>query len=127
MYREELCHFGIKGMRWGVRKKREYHADSSKAWKKNRAYELSDAELNRRLNRLNKENQYKTMTASPMTKFGRRVVAGLLVGTAVSVVRTKMTGEMAKAVDKGFSFVSQAIHGPDPENIARMLSNSIKG
>ena len=27
----ELMHYGVKGMRWGVRKKRTYHEDYQKA------------------------------------------------------------------------------------------------
>lgn len=79
-YRDELYHWGIKGMKWGVRRyqnkdgtltsegKKHYsqdHEDYTRAHTKKSVREMSDSELNARINRLQKERQYEQLTASP--------------------------------------------------------------
>lgn len=73
----ELCHFGIKGQKWGVRRyqnpdgtltpagKRRYsnkHEDYSRAHSKKSVKSMSDVELRNRINRLQMEKQYGDMT-----------------------------------------------------------------
>lgn len=78
-----LAHFGIPGMKWGVRRfqnddgtlteegKQRYGRDSepeSKSWKKSDASNLSDEELRRRNNRLQSERQYRDLTTTQAEK-----------------------------------------------------------
>lgn len=81
VYNDELYHWGIKGMKWGVRryqnqdgtltvegKKRyqqEDHPDYTRAHEKKSVRELSDADLNAKINRLQKEKQYQSLVAKP--------------------------------------------------------------
>ena len=80
VYRDELYHWGIKGMKWGVRRyqnkdgtltsegKKHYsqdHEDYTRVHTKKSVREMSDSELNARINRLQKEQQYERLTASP--------------------------------------------------------------
>lgn len=58
----ELMHYGIKGMKWGVRKKRTYHEDYKKAHDKKSVRDMSDKELRERNNRLQMEQQYAQLT-----------------------------------------------------------------
>lgn len=48
---EALMHYGVKGMKWGVRK--------------SEIAQLSDEELQRRVNRLNLEKRYKELMPHP--------------------------------------------------------------
>lgn len=106
----ELRHFGVRGMKWGVRKKREPHPESSRRFDKRKAWELSDAELNKRINRINKERQYSDMTASKAAKWrkaGLRAVGAMAAGVTILALRKKLEPVIGKAVDKGYDFVSR--------------------
>lgn len=80
VYKDELYHWGVKGMKWGVRRyqnkdgtltaegKKRYiqdHDDYTRVHTKKSVREMSDSELNSRINRLQKEQQYERLTASP--------------------------------------------------------------
>ena len=76
----ELYHYGILGMKWGVRRTPEQlarvrksssekvHDDYKKAHDSKSVKEMSDAELRSRLNRLNMEQQYTKLNPSSIRK-----------------------------------------------------------
>lgn len=70
----ELYHHGIKGMRWGVRRKTKPTVDPSykKAHSKKNPKYMSDNELREINNRLNAERQYRDMTKTKSK--GKKVV-----------------------------------------------------
>lgn len=87
----ELYHWGIKGMKWGVRryqnkngsltpagKKRysEVHEDYAKAHSGKSVKSMSNKELQDVNNRLNMERQYATLTKK--TSKGKKVVQSLI-------------------------------------------------
>lgn len=61
-----LQHYGVKGMKWGVRKKRIYSKDYSetKALRKKKASELSNEELRKLNERMNLEQNYERLNPS---------------------------------------------------------------
>lgn len=68
-----LEHHGIKGMRWGVRKRRKsgpssQDAKTARNIRKKRASELSDKEIETYLKRVRLESQYKQATATRLDK-----------------------------------------------------------
>lgn len=80
-----LAHFGVKGMKWGIRKQR-VSKGSSKSSKKSDTHEdyqhahsrvsnkkLSNKELQRRVNRLNLEKQYGELTAKKQGKYRKKL------------------------------------------------------
>lgn len=100
----ELYHYGIRGMRWGVRrfqnkdgsltsagrkrqksKGEEVHEDYKKAHSKESIKSMSDSELRSRNNRLQMERQYSMMTQKIGP--GKKVVSAFIstAGTIAAV------------------------------------------
>lgn len=80
---EFLAHFGVKGMKWGVRKQRvskgkkstplKGHDDYKHAHSSTSNNKLSNKELQRRVNRLNLEKQYSELTTKKQSKYRRKL------------------------------------------------------
>lgn len=102
VYNDELYHWGVKGMKWGVRRyqnkdgtltsegKKHYsqdHEDYTRAHTKKSVREMSDSELNARINRLQKEQQYERLTASP-SKLQKAIKIAGATATALGTVTT---------------------------------------
>ena len=100
MGKNELKHFGVLGMRWGVRRGR--NAVSSKARKHPRAQDLSDDELKQRITRLEREQNYKRLTAGKFDK-AKKIVGGILIGVATAQVARFVN----KGVDKGVTAIGK--------------------
>lgn len=102
VYSDELYHWGIKGMKWGVRRyqnkdgtltsegKKHYaqdHEDYTRAHTKKSVREMSDSELSTRINRLQKEQQYARLTESP-SKIQKAIKIAGTTATALGTVTT---------------------------------------
>ena len=122
-----LQHYGVKGMKWGIRRyqnkdgtitnagKRRARKDSSpeskirqqrKADLKNRR-SLSDADLDKRINRLKKEKQFKELVEEDIAP-GRTAVKKFMKSTGGKILSSAALGTLAFAgkhfvANKGFS------------------------
>ncbi len=142
-----LAHHGIKGQKWGIRrfqnpdgtrtflgKKREREqVDHDKLIKSTDAKELykhrdqlSDRELQDRLNRLRNEKALKDMTKNPdggrafvkkiMTKMGEKsaeVIAATVVSATVAAVMTKGKDTITNTIKDIGSMPLSFIYGPE--------------
>ena len=105
----ELKHYGVKGMKWGVRRasrRRPPSADHvrAKELKKKKLSQLSNAELKELNNRMNLESQYKNLkrqNVSAGRKFIQDVVRETAKNTASEYAR--------KYTKKGINYVSSNI------------------
>ena len=100
--KQAMKHYGTKGMKWGVRKKRSASASSKATSKlrKKKAFELSDDQIKKVNGRLNLEKQYKQLNASTTDK-GKSLANKVVGGAAVTV--------LTAAVAAGFTSAGKAV------------------
>lgn len=109
-----LVHDGILGMKWGIRRYRNYDGSLTDEGKKRYGYgkakyfrsvkRMPDAELNDRLSRLRKEKEYKDLTSKqkrpkqvgPVRKTIKKIIESVGDGTANAIRNTvqKKVGKM---------------------------------
>lgn len=98
----ELYHWGVKGMKWGVRKKRKdkyVDPEHARAHSNTRVREMSNQELRERNNRLEAERKYRELRRQ--TNTGQRAVstfiktAGTLSAVAGAYITYKKFGKDA--------------------------------
>ena len=104
-----LEHYGIKGMRWGVRRKNPSGGSSSPA-KTRTTYKkapsaLNDQELNRRIKRMELEKKYNDLNSKDLTP-GRKYAQSILEGSGRQAVGAAVGGTVtflvARALKKKF-------------------------
>ena len=95
-----LQHYGILGMKWGVRRTPEQLARASgkKSSSDDEVKKMSDSELRSKINRLQMEKQYKQLTSSEIS-VGRKFVQQ----TATNYVSKYMTKGIDVVIKKATS------------------------
>ena len=127
----ELYHFGILGMKWGIRryqnpdgsyteegkrrksKGQDYDPDYWKAHDKKKVEYMSDKELQQRINRINNEKQYKQMQKSSTRRFleesGQRWLKTVVVGTLIAVSAKYVKDHAPEMISAGRDFVGNLV------------------
>lgn len=72
MGHSELMHFGVKGMKWGVRKSRIKNAKRWTSKKQAKIDGMSDDQLKKANNRLRLEKEYMQLTQTKLEKYRKR-------------------------------------------------------
>ena len=109
-----IYHFGIKGMKWGIRRYQNKDGSLTAAGKKrygdsssvnNEIKDLTDQELRDRINRLNLERQYRDLTTpsgQKQTNKGKQFVTSVLETSGKNIATQLVTYGMGAAVNKLF-------------------------
>lgn len=118
MKNDELLHYGILGMKWGVRRtpeqlrraRGELKSESSSkqtSSKKSRSLsDLSDDELKKKVQRLQLEEQYKRLNPERVSagkKFAKKILNDVVVPAATEVGKNmvrEMLNDAAKSLTK---------------------------
>lgn len=120
-----LAHYGIRGMKWGVRRyqnkdgsltaagKKRYSGDggnigttkstTSSSSGRKKVSEMTDDELNRAVRRLQLEQQYRQLNPEKISagqKFVNKVANDVLIPAATTVARNAVQKVMQDAVSK---------------------------
>lgn len=126
-----LEHFGVKGMKWGVRRSKAELAKGGGSSKDKNASEkpkpkaasgpnsreakksikeMSDKELKDYVNRLNMEQQYARMQPTPFTQRAAKFATDIVVGVA----KQQLTNQLSKQVGKQFDLLGgKGVPKPD--------------
>ena len=99
----ELYHYGVLGMKWGVRRKRNSSNVETAKPKKKTLSEMSDDELRSKLNRLQMEKQYKDLvsTLNPRQESkAKTFVKKVLERSGENIATQTATYVMGKEINK---------------------------
>lgn len=102
MGHSELMHFGVKGMKWGVRKSR---IKNSKKWSSSKQAEIdgmSDDQLRRINNRIRLEKEYRQLTQTRMERY-RNKAGKAAEEAAFNTLQNVIQKGLKKAASQGGS------------------------
>lgn len=113
---EFLAHYGVKGMKWGVRKDRRTKTDAKVRNKRQKQADkrrhLSDDEIQKVINRISSErkmkelidqdlNPGKTVTKKILSDSGQKVARTVISGAALLAIKVALDKKFPSVNDKG--------------------------
>lgn len=102
MSHSELMHFGVKGMKWGVRKPRIMNSKKWSSSKQAKIDGMSDDQLRRINNRIRLEKEYRQLTQTRMERY-RNKAGKAAEEAAFNTLQNVLQKGIKKAASKGGS------------------------
>lgn len=109
MYENYLAHYGVLGMRWGRRKGKSTKS-SSKRQKKKKVSQMSNEELRERINRMQLEQQYKSLNHTNRNA-ALKYVGRVMSNTGNSIVNEYTTKYAKKGIKLLGDYVKKQVVG----------------
>lgn len=104
-----LAHYGIMGMKWGIRRRRGKDGliipGTRESSSRSSAKTLSTEELRERVQRLNLEKQYRDLTKTQQSQ-ASKFIKDVLVGSAKNVATQQTTKGMTLLVEKALKEIA---------------------
>ena len=141
-----LAHYGVKGMKWGVKRgvvnprnqrtKKEVTVRNNRKDALKRRQVLSDKNLDQLVKRLEQEKKLKTLldddlapgrtaTKKLLANAGTKVAAGVLAGAGVWAVKAALDGSFKNAVTPQFAVnaAGQAVKGLNKAAVGQLAKD----
>lgn len=96
---EELEHSGVKGMRWGKRKK-QTSSEADAGPPKPNVKKMTDDELKSAINRIKMEKEFSKLTAPEVSR-GRKIVGDILLEVGKQQAKDYLNREVTKLIVGG--------------------------
>lgn len=120
----ELYHWGIKGMKWGVRRYQNADGSLTPAGKKRYAEDdahedhgktspksvksMSDKDLREAINRIRMEREYSQLTTREVSA-GRKIITGILVESGKEIAKSYVTKYAKKGIELGVKEIMKKV------------------
>lgn len=128
-----IVHFGVKGMRWGVKKAKEHLSTAGDAKESDKlatrakvggARNLSNDEMSKVIKRMELEKKYKELKGSNSwkqagLKYAGEILKGAIGSLLVSVVNDKMNGRPAGSTAYSYAYAGARVLGVATRAITR--------
>lgn len=139
-----IAHFGVRGMKWGVRKattrgstppsKRKPKAEGEGTSTEHRQsmgmHAMSDAELRNAINRIKLQREYAQLTAPPPKEKsrGRQVVENIIYGSAEAAGKKVLTGALTNVLNNVLPpALREAPKKSKTDEVAEKILKGLKG
>lgn len=111
-------HYGVKGMKWGVRKRSSNRSSTQRTKFTKAPSKLSSDELAKRIKRMETEKKYNQLNRDDVSE-GRQFVNDVLTNSGRRVATTVLTGASLVAI-------KAALTSKFGENVAREATRRLK-
>lgn len=121
---EELGHSGVKGMRWGRRKKQD-STETDSGPSKPSIKDMSDTDLKNAIARLKMEREFATLTA-PQISEGRKIVSNILLEVGKQQAKDYLNREITRlVVGGGIKGAVKAVSNGAAKNAAPAVARQV--
>lgn len=118
---ESLEHYGVKGMRWGKKKRAKKEAAEKAQAERDAIKNMSDDELKKKINRIKLEKEYVKLTA-PEISAGRKIVGELLLDVGKQKAKNYLANEAVGDIKSLLKATARDAITPAPARQVMQLS-----